>query len=108
MDSATESGSLKTIQLLCERGIPWTNNTCTALIRHSDYEMLKFAHENGAPWTNETIANGLKSINTCFKCFKYAIDNGCPWDPQSILAVAREYSSQSEIAEWIVKNSVTN
>jgi hypothetical protein len=102
MNNAATSGSLDTLKLVFEKGIPWTDDTCTHLMKKGTLEMLQFAHENGAPWTPRTLTSGLESLLANLKCFKYAIENGCPWDSQVALEVATRFRHK-EIVQWILK-----
>lgn len=80
MDFAVTYGSLETLQYLHEKGVPWTDNTCSKLIYRANLDMLKYAHENGAQWAqpiNITAYNHL-----ALGCLEYALANGCPWDPE--------------------------
>ena len=106
MDAAALSLSLKVLKICHERGIPWTDQTCSYLIQAGDIDVLKYAHENGAPWTDETINKSIDSMIRVsrFDCFKYAIDHGCPWDPQSTYETAQSRAIHKEIAQWILEN----
>lgn len=45
-NAALLSGSLETLKFVFERGIPWSADTCRALVSQGKLEMLQYAHEN--------------------------------------------------------------
>lgn len=100
MDDAQIFEGLATIQILFERGVPWTEQTCTTALRKGQLAVLKYVRENGAAWRADTVTSALESTTLTLDCFKYAVENGCSWDPETALDRSRVYR-HTEISAWI-------